>query len=86
MTRHEFVLPELGADTAVVSLWLVEVGQEISAGDRLLEVLCHSASVDLPSPVNGILVEQRVAEDDPLSTGQVLGVIDDLDEPNGNVN
>ena len=58
-----------------VSLWLVEVGDEVSEGDRLLEVLFGGASVDLPAPASGILVQTLVGEDDVLSVGQTLGVI-----------
>ena len=74
---HPLTLPDLGAGDmpVTVSLWLVEVGDEVSEGDRLLEVLFGSASVDLPAPVSGILVETLVDEDDVLTIGQALGTI-----------
>jgi pyruvate/2-oxoglutarate dehydrogenase complex dihydrolipoamide acyltransferase (E2) component len=75
--RHELNLPDLGAGDMpiAVSLWLVDVGDEVSEGDRLVEVLFGSVSVDLPSPANGVLIETRVDEDEVIRTGQVLGVI-----------
>jgi pyruvate/2-oxoglutarate dehydrogenase complex dihydrolipoamide acyltransferase (E2) component len=75
--RHELTLPDLGAGDmpVTVSLWLVDVGDEVSQGDRLLEVLFGSVSVDLPSPADGVLIEARVDEDDVIRPGQVLGVI-----------
>ena len=75
--RHVLTLPELGAGEMPVtaSLWLVEVGQEVTEGDRLLEVCFGAASVDLPAPASGVLVEALVAEDDELSVGQPLAVI-----------
>ena len=74
---HTFALPELGAGEMpiVVSLWLVEVGDEVTEGDRLIEVCFGAASVDVPAPVSGRLVEALVAEDDVLQVGQKLGVI-----------
>ncbi len=78
-SRHDLVLPDLGfADDVRVtaSVWLVLVGRHVIEGERLLEVLAGEVTVDLPAPANGVLVEKCVAEDDPLRTGQRLGVID----------
>ena len=80
--RHLLVLPELGlgARTVSASLWLVEPGAEVNAGDRLLEVLAGSVTIDLPSPASGVLVETYVDEDEPLAVGQRLAVIESDDE------
>ena len=82
MPRHELTLPELGLPqvTPTVSVWLVEQGDEVTVGDRLLEVLCGSVTVDLSAPANGVLVEVCVEEDEPLSVGQLLAVIDGDEE------
>jgi pyruvate/2-oxoglutarate dehydrogenase complex dihydrolipoamide acyltransferase (E2) component len=79
--QHRLTLPELGAGEMPVtaSLWLVEVGDEVSEGDRLLEVCFGAASVDLPAPASGVLLEMLVAEDDVLCVGQELGVIESID-------
>lgn len=83
--RHLLVLPELGlgARTVTASVWLVEPGAEVNAGDRLLEVLAGSVTVDLPSPAGGVLAEILVEEDEPLSVGQPLAVIESEPEPDG---
>lgn len=75
--RYELVLPNLGLADCVItaSLWLVEAGSQVTAGDRLLEVLAGSVTVDLPAPASGILAETLVAEDEVLVVGQTLGVI-----------
>jgi pyruvate/2-oxoglutarate dehydrogenase complex dihydrolipoamide acyltransferase (E2) component len=75
--QYPLILPDLGAGQMpiTVSLWLVEPGDEVSEGDRLIEVLFGSVSVDLPAPASGILAETLVDEDDVLTVGQVLGVI-----------
>jgi 2-oxoglutarate dehydrogenase E2 component (dihydrolipoamide succinyltransferase) len=79
--RLTLTLPELGAGEMPVtaSLWLVEQGDEVSAGDRLLEVCFGAVSVDLPAPASGVLVEMLVAEDDVLQVGQELGVIESVE-------
>ena len=79
-TLHELTLPELGAGQMpiTVSLWLVDVGDEVCEGDRVLEVLFGGVSVDLPAPVGGVLVQTLVGEDDVIAVGQTLGVIAEL--------
>jgi 2-oxoglutarate dehydrogenase E2 component (dihydrolipoamide succinyltransferase) len=78
MRRHLLTLPDLGAGAMPVtaSVWLVEVGDDVTEGDRLLEVCFGAASVDLPAPASGVLIETLVAEDDVLTVGQDLGVIE----------
>ncbi len=78
MPRHELTLPELGIDDRpiTVSLWLVERDTRVAAGDPVLEVLAGPATVDLPAPADGVLVETFVEEDDPLQVGQRLGVVE----------
>jgi 2-oxoglutarate dehydrogenase E2 component (dihydrolipoamide succinyltransferase) len=80
--RHTLVLPELGLGSreASASLWLVDLGGEVTAGDRLLEVLAGSVTIDLPAPASGTLVELLVSEDDVLSVGQPLAIIESDDE------
>jgi len=72
------VVPELGIrDTElVVSLWLVSLGERVAAGDRVVELLAGSTTIDLEAPVAGRLVRQRVEEDDPVRAGDVIGDID----------
>ena len=44
-------------------------------GDRLLEVLAGSVTVDLPAPASGILSELLVSEEDELHVGQILAIV-----------
>lgn len=78
MARHDLILPELGlGDRPVaVSLWLVEPGAAVAAGDPVLEVLAGSAVVDIPAPATGVLRETFVEEQEPLYVGQRLGTIE----------
>ncbi len=74
--RTEIVLPELGAAPAVLSVWFADPGDEVFEGDRLVEVLVDGATFDVPAPATGRLAEKRALPDDPLSPGQVLGVVE----------
>ena len=73
----ELVLADLGlADVPIrASEWLVEVGDQVAQGDRLLEILAGSVTVDLPAPAGGVLARRLVESDDELHVGQVLAII-----------
>jgi pyruvate/2-oxoglutarate dehydrogenase complex dihydrolipoamide acyltransferase (E2) component len=78
MPLHNLVLPDLGIgdQPITVSLWLVERGSRVAAGDPLVEVLAGAATVDLPAPADGLLAETLVEENDRLAVGQRLAVIE----------
>jgi pyruvate dehydrogenase E2 component (dihydrolipoyllysine-residue acetyltransferase) len=78
-TRCLLVLPDLGlpAVKILAGSWLAEPGSTVIEGDRLLEIVAGSVTVDLPSPASGILIELLVEEDDELEVGQTLAVIEE---------
>jgi pyruvate/2-oxoglutarate dehydrogenase complex dihydrolipoamide acyltransferase (E2) component len=78
MPRIELRLPDLGVDDQPISLsnWLVPRGALVEAGEPLAEILAGPATVDLPSPAAGVLINRLVDVDEPLSVGQVLAVIE----------
>jgi pyruvate/2-oxoglutarate dehydrogenase complex dihydrolipoamide acyltransferase (E2) component len=80
--RHEVVLPELGLTGVpiLVSVWLVPRGAEVVEGDRLVEILAGSATVDLPAPASGRLARICAAEDEEVSPGAVLAIIEEPEE------
>ena len=70
-------MPDLGVATASLSLWFVEAGMEVEAGERLLEILTPGATFDIVAPASGWLALQEVMTADPVLPGQVLGHIED---------
>ena len=75
--HHQLRLPDLGLAglPITVSCWLVPQGRRVVEGDRLVEILAGEVTVDLDAPATGTLVQRRVDEDQPVTVGQVLGVI-----------
>ena len=73
----EVVLPSLGeADVdATVSRWLKAVGDSVKKGEPLLEVSTDKVDTEIPSPVDGVLLECRASEDDTVRLGDVVAVI-----------
>jgi pyruvate/2-oxoglutarate dehydrogenase complex dihydrolipoamide acyltransferase (E2) component len=70
-------LPELGSERATLSLWYVRPGERVFEGDRVAEVLIPGATFDVPAPATGILRDRIALPNDPLTPGQVLGVIEE---------
>jgi len=85
MPRIELFLPELGLGDQPITLclWLVPRGARVAAGERVAEVLAGPATVDLPSPVDGVIIERLVDEDEPIAVGQPLAWIESGDEGDG---
>ena len=48
----------------------------MAEGEPLVEVLAGAATVDLPSPADGVLVEKSAAAGDVLAIGQRLATIE----------
>ncbi|MGO9108392.1 MAG: biotin/lipoyl-containing protein [Thermoguttaceae bacterium] len=78
MARIELCLPDLGLgdQPITLSMWLVPRGARVAAGERVAEVLAGPATVDLPSPVDGVLIKRLTDEDEPIAVGQPLAVIE----------
>ena len=77
------VLPELGVDAStemLVSFWFADEGEVVLEGDRLVEILAGSVTIDVPAPANGRLVELRVAEEDVVRSGDVLALLETDEE------
>lgn len=79
MPRHLLVLPDLGIpdQPMTLSLWLVKQGSRVAMGDPVVEILAGAATMDLPAPADGRLVQLLVAENEPVSAGQTLAVMEE---------
>jgi pyruvate dehydrogenase E2 component (dihydrolipoamide acetyltransferase) len=78
MARFEFRLPDIGEGLAEaeVAKWLVAVGDRVTEDQPVVEMMTDKASVELPSPGTGTVVEKLAAEGDVVKTGAVLYVLE----------
>lgn len=60
---------------AVVSRWLIAVGERIEADAPLVELETDKVSVEVPAPVSGVLAEILIAEREAAKPGMVLARI-----------
>jgi pyruvate dehydrogenase E2 component (dihydrolipoamide acetyltransferase) len=74
---YEFKLPDLGEGLTEgeIARWLVQVGQEIKEDDPLVEIATDKTTVEIPSPVAGVVTQILVGEGDVVPVGTVLVVI-----------
>ena len=70
-------VPDIGAfaDVPVVSV-LVNVGDRVVAEDPLIEIESDKATMEVPSPADGIIKEIKVAEGDSVSEGYLILVLE----------
>ncbi len=65
-------VPDIGADSAKVIEILVNVGDQVSTEDPLITLESDKASMDVPSPNDGIVKAISVNIDDDLSEGSLI--------------
>lgn len=78
MAKFELKLPKMGESVAEATLtnWLKEVGDKIEADEAVLEIATDKVDSEVPSEVEGILVEKRFEVDDVIQVGEVIAIIE----------
>jgi pyruvate/2-oxoglutarate dehydrogenase complex dihydrolipoamide acyltransferase (E2) component len=74
--RQPILVPDLGLPNVVLSVWYVKPGERVFAGDRVVELLAGSATIDITSEFAGTLIELCAWPGDALTPKQVLGHIE----------
>ncbi|NCP90856.1 MAG: 2-oxo acid dehydrogenase subunit E2, partial [Flavobacteriales bacterium] len=78
MARFELKLPKMGESVAeaTITSWLKEVGDTIELDEAVLEIATDKVDSEVPSEVDGVLVEKFFNVDDVVQVGQVLAIIE----------
>ncbi len=78
MSKFELKLPQMGESVAEATLtsWLKEVGDPIEADEAVFEIATDKVDSEVPSEVDGVLLEKRFDVDDVIKVGQVVAVIE----------
>ena len=78
MARFELKLPKMGESVAeaTVTAWLKEVGDTIEIDEAVLEIATDKVDSEVPSEVEGVLVEMLFEVDDVVQVGQTLAIIE----------
>ena len=78
MAKFELKLPKMGESVAeaTITSWLKNVGDTIEMDDPVLEIATDKVDSEVPSEVDGVLVERFFNVDDVVQVGQVLAIIE----------
>ena len=78
MSKFELKLPQMGESVAEATLtsWLKEVGDTIEMDEAVFEIATDKVDSEVPSEVEGVLVEKLFDVDDVIKVGQTVAVIE----------
>lgn len=78
MARFELKLPKMGESVAeaTITSWLKEVGETIEMDEGVVEIATDKVDSEVPSEVEGTLVEILFNKDDVVQVGQTIAVIE----------
>ena len=78
MAKFELKLPKMGESVAEATLtnWLKNIGDAIEADEAVLEIATDKVDSEVPSEVDGILIERLFEIDDVIQVGQTIAIIE----------
>jgi 2-oxoglutarate dehydrogenase E2 component (dihydrolipoamide succinyltransferase) len=78
MSKFELKLPQMGESVAEATLtsWLKEVGDTIEMDEAVFEIATDKVDSEVPSEVEGVLLERLFEVDDVIKVGQTVAVIE----------
>ncbi|MDG5492057.1 dihydrolipoamide acetyltransferase family protein [Psychroserpens sp. SPM9] len=87
MAKFELKLPKMGESVAeaTITSWLKEVGDTIEADEAVLEIATDKVDSEVPSEVDGVLIEKLFDVDDVVQVGQTIAVIEIEGDDNASV-
>ena len=78
MAKFELKLPKMGESVAeaTITSWLKDVGDKIELDEAIVEIATDKVDSEVPSEVEGILVEKLFEADAVVGVGQTLAIIE----------
>ena len=78
MAKFELKLPKMGESVAeaTITSWLKEVGDTIELDEAIVEIATDKVDSEVPSEVEGVLVEKLFDVDSIVEVGQTLAIIE----------
>ena len=78
MSKFELKLPKMGESVAeaTITTWLKEVGDTIEADEAVFEIATDKVDSEVPSEVDGVLIEKLFEVDDVVQVGQTIAIIE----------
>jgi len=78
MAKFELKLPKMGESVAeaTITSWLKEVGETIELDEAIVEIATDKVDSEVPSEVEGVLVEKLYDVDTVVKVGETLAIIE----------
>jgi len=78
MARFELKLPKMGESVAeaTITSWLKEVGDTIELDEAVVEIATDKVDSEVPSEVEGTLLEVLYQKDDIVAVGETIAIIE----------
>ena len=87
MAIFELKLPKMGESVAeaTITSWLKEVGDTIELDEAIVEIATDKVDSEVPSEVEGKLIEILYQQDDVVAVGETIAIIEIAGENSGEV-
>jgi len=74
----DVTIPQIGESIThvFIATWLKQPGEAVAEGESLVELDSDKASMEMPSPISGVLSEQLAGEGDEIAIGAIVARID----------
>ncbi|MDD4372989.1 MAG: dihydrolipoamide acetyltransferase family protein [Bacteroidales bacterium] len=78
MAKFEIVMPKMGESVieATITRWIKGVGDTVEEDDAIVEIATDKVDSEIPSPVEGKIVETLYSEGDVVAVGKVIAVVE----------
>ncbi|MDZ7613586.1 MAG: dihydrolipoamide acetyltransferase family protein [Flavobacteriaceae bacterium] len=78
MSRFELKLPKMGESVAeaTITSWLKEIGDKVALDEPILEIATDKVDSEVPSEVEGVLVEKLFKVDDLVKVGETIAILE----------
>lgn len=85
MAKFEIIMPKLGESIieATITRWVKSVGDQIEEDDSIVEIATDKVDSEIPSPVEGKLIETLFNEGDVVAVGKVIAIVEMDGEDSG---
>jgi 2-oxoglutarate dehydrogenase E2 component (dihydrolipoamide succinyltransferase) len=78
MAKFEIIMPKLGESIieATITRWVKNVGDTLEEDDSIVEIATDKVDSEIPSPVEGKLMETLFNEGDVVAVGTVIAIVE----------
>jgi pyruvate dehydrogenase E2 component (dihydrolipoamide acetyltransferase) len=75
----DVIMPQMGESIfeGTLTKWLKKPGDKVNRDEPLFEISTDKVDAEIPSPVGGVLLEQKIAEGTTVQVNTVVGIIGD---------